>query len=65
MYNLQLPHTISNFLLVAMVIRVAMFIMAATVKVVVVVMVVVANLVVGTGRDGAGRAFKLYFSGNL
>ena len=61
-YNLQLPHITSNFLMVAIVI------MVATVMVVMLVMVVVVNMVVivvrtvqystvrdGTGRDGTGQ----------
>ena len=50
-YNLQLPHITSNFLMVAMVI------MVATAMVVMLVMVVVVNMVVmldRTGQDPTG-----------
>ena len=51
-YNLQLPHITSNFLMVAMVIMFAMVIMVATVMVVMVVVVNMVVLVDRTGRDG-------------
>ena len=57
MYNLQLPHITSNFLMVAMVIMVAWSIghHGQLVTVVMLVMVVVVNMVVMVDRTGQDK----------